>query len=88
MSANQILGLVMLFMMVPTIFIGFPISFTLLFLALVFGYIGMGPTVFDLMFFQTIGMMDEGGDACRRRRCPLRRRRSSDCRPAPAAPGR
>jgi tripartite ATP-independent transporter DctM subunit len=59
MSANEILGLVMLFLMVPAIFIGFPISFTLLFLALVFGYIGMGSTVFDLMFFQTIGMMKE-----------------------------
>jgi len=59
MSGNEILGLVMLFLMVPAIFIGFPISFTLLFLALVFGYIGMGPTVFDLMFFQTIGMMKE-----------------------------
>jgi tripartite ATP-independent transporter DctM subunit len=59
MSVNESLGLVMLFLMVPAIFIGFPISFTLLFLALVFGYIGMGPTVFDLMFFQTIGMMKE-----------------------------
>jgi hypothetical protein len=32
MSADEIRGLVMLFMMVPAIFIGFPISFTLLFL--------------------------------------------------------
>jgi tripartite ATP-independent transporter DctM subunit len=59
MSVNETLGLVMLFLMVPVIFIGFPISFTLLFLALVFGYIGMGPTVFDLLFFQTIGLMKE-----------------------------
>jgi TRAP-type mannitol/chloroaromatic compound transport system permease large subunit len=59
MSGNEILGLVMLFMMVPAIFIGFPISFTLLFLALVFGYIGMGTTMFDLLFFQTIGLMKE-----------------------------
>jgi hypothetical protein len=41
------------------IFIGVPISFTLLFLALRFGYIGMGATVFDLAYFQTIGMMKE-----------------------------
>jgi tripartite ATP-independent transporter DctM subunit len=59
MSVNESLGLVMLFLMVPVIFIGFPISFTLLFLALVFGYIGMGTTVFDLLFFQTIGLMKE-----------------------------
>jgi tripartite ATP-independent transporter DctM subunit len=59
MSPNEILGMVMLFLMVVVIFIGFPISFTLLFLALIFGYIGLGPMVFDLMFFQTIGMMKE-----------------------------
>ena len=59
MSVNETLGLIMLFLMVPVIFIGFPIPFTLLFLALVFGYIGMGPTVFDLLFFQTIGLMKE-----------------------------
>lgn len=59
MSINETLGLVMLFLMIPVICIGFPISFTLLFLALVFGYIGMGTTVFDLLFFQTIGLMKE-----------------------------
>ena len=37
MSYTEILGLIMLFGMVAVIFIGFPISFTLLFLALVFG---------------------------------------------------
>ena len=40
-------------------FIGVPISFTLLFLAFSFGYLGMGATVFDLAYFQTIGMMKE-----------------------------
>jgi tripartite ATP-independent transporter DctM subunit len=59
MSGNEILGLVMLFLMVGVIFIGFPISFTLLFLALVCGWIGLGTIVFDLAFFQTIGMMKE-----------------------------
>ena len=59
MSGNEILGLVMLVLMVGVIFIGFPISFTLLFLALVFGYFGLGTVVFDLAFFQTIGMMKE-----------------------------
>jgi len=59
MSGNEILGLVMLFLMVGVIFVGFPISFTLLFLALSFGYFGLGGIVFDLAFFQTIGMMKE-----------------------------
>ena len=45
--------------MVGVIFIGFPISFTLLFLALVCGWIGLGTIVFDLAYFQTIGMMKE-----------------------------
>jgi len=58
-SANELLGLFMLFLMVGVIFIGFPISFTLLFLGLVFGYFGLGGIVFDLAFFQTIGLMKE-----------------------------
>ena len=49
----------MLIVMMFAIFIGFPISFTLLFLALVFGYLGLGRTVFDLAYFQTIGLMKE-----------------------------
>ena len=59
MSGNELLGMVMLVLMVGVIFIGFPISFTLLFLALVCGWIGLGTVVFDLAFFQTIGMMKE-----------------------------
>jgi tripartite ATP-independent transporter DctM subunit len=59
MSGNELLGMVMLVLMVVVIFIGFPISFTLLFLALVCGWIGLGTVVFDLAFFQTIGMMKE-----------------------------
>jgi tripartite ATP-independent transporter DctM subunit len=59
MSGNEILGFVMLFLMIGVIFVGFPISFTLLFLALVLGYFGLGTIVFDLAFFQTIGMMKE-----------------------------
>ena len=53
------MGLVMLVLMVTVIFAGFPISFTILFLALVFGYLGLGANVFDLAYFQTIGMMKE-----------------------------
>jgi tripartite ATP-independent transporter DctM subunit len=53
------LGGIMLTLMIFVIFIGFPIAFTLLLLALVFGYVGLGDTVFYLMVFQTIGMMKE-----------------------------
>jgi len=53
------LGLVMLIVMIFAIFIGFPISFTLLFLALAFGYFGLGQMVYSLAYFQTIGLMKE-----------------------------
>jgi tripartite ATP-independent transporter DctM subunit len=57
---NEILmGLVMLIVMIGAIFIGIQISFTLLFLALTFGYFALGRVVFDLAYFQTIGMMKE-----------------------------
>ena len=59
MSGLALLGLVMLLVMIGAIFIGFPISFTLLFLALTFGYFGLGEVVFSLAYFQTIGMMKE-----------------------------
>jgi tripartite ATP-independent transporter DctM subunit len=58
-SGLELLGLVMLVVMIFAIFIGFPISFTLLFLALTFGYFGLGQTVFSLAYFQTIGLMKE-----------------------------
>jgi tripartite ATP-independent transporter DctM subunit len=59
MSGEALIGLVMLAVLLGAIFIGVPISFTLLFLAFAFGYLGMGATVFDLAYFQTIGMMKE-----------------------------
>jgi len=59
MSGLALLGLVMLVVMIGTIFVGFPISFTLLFLALTFGYFGLGEVVFSLAYFQTIGLMKE-----------------------------
>ena len=59
MSGLALLGLVMLIVMIGAIFIGFPISFTLLFLALTFGYLGLGEVVFSLAYFQTIGLMKE-----------------------------
>jgi tripartite ATP-independent transporter DctM subunit len=59
MSPDAALGLVMLIVMIFAIFIGFPISFTLLFLALAFGYLGLGQMVYSLAYFQTIGLMKE-----------------------------
>ncbi len=59
MSGDVLLGLIMLVVMIGAIFIGFPISFTLLFLALAFGYFGLGDMVFSLAYFQTIGLMKE-----------------------------
>jgi tripartite ATP-independent transporter DctM subunit len=58
-TGQELLGLVMLVVMIGVIFVGFPISFTMLFLALVFGYAGLGKTVFELAYFQTIGLMKE-----------------------------
>jgi len=57
MTGQELLGLIMLLVMIGVIFIGFPISFTLLFLGLTFGYFSFGETVFELAYFQTIGMM-------------------------------
>ena len=59
MTGLELLGLLMLTVMIGVIFIGFPISFTLLFLALTFGWFAMGNVVFDLAYFQTIGLMKE-----------------------------
>jgi len=58
-TPDVLLGLVMLVVMIFANFIGFPISFTLLFLALAFGYFGLGQMVFSLAYFQTIGLMKE-----------------------------
>ena len=55
----ELLGGIMLSLMLLVIFIGFPISFTLLLLGLVFGWIGLGDRAFYLMVFQTIGLMKE-----------------------------
>ena len=59
MTGLELLGLVMLILLLGVIFIGFPIAFTLLFLAFSFGLIGLGPRVFDLAYFQIIGLMKE-----------------------------
>ena len=55
----ELLGAIMLGLMLLVIFIGFPISFTLLLLALIFGWLGLGDRAFYILVFQTIGLMKE-----------------------------
>src|SRR5688572_17786400 len=59
MTGLEFLGMAMLLVMLAAIFIGLPISFTLLFLALIFGYFGLGARVFDLSYLQTFGLMKQ-----------------------------
>ena len=60
MTGNEILGMIMLFGMVGVIFFGFPISFTLLFLALLFGGLGLGwEQTFNLAYLQIWGTMKD-----------------------------
>jgi TRAP-type mannitol/chloroaromatic compound transport system permease large subunit len=60
MSFSEVLGLVMLVGMIAVIFIGFPISFTLLFLAIIFGGIGLGwEQTFNLAYLQIWGTMKD-----------------------------
>ena len=59
MTGLEFLGMAMLLVMLAAIFIGLPISFTLLFLALIFGYFGLGVRVFDLSYLQTFGLMKQ-----------------------------
>ncbi len=55
----EVLGLLLIGCMLFAIFVGFPISFTLIFLGFVFGYIGFGDLVFYLMTFQFSSVMLE-----------------------------
>jgi len=59
MIGNELLGLIMLVLLLGVIFVGFPISFTLIFVALIFGYYSFGNMVFHLMVSQTFGFMQE-----------------------------
>jgi len=56
---NELLGIVMLVVLLGVIFVGFPISFTLIIVAIVFGYAAFGNMVFHLMVSQTFGFMQE-----------------------------
>ena len=57
--SEEIIGLIMLAVMLLAIFVGFPISFTLIFLGLVFGFWGFGEKVFYLMTLQFNNIMLE-----------------------------
>src|SRR5688500_10741908 len=60
MGVNEALGFLMLISMIGVIFIGFPISFTLLFLAIVFGGVGLGwDETFNLAYLQIWGTMKD-----------------------------
>jgi tripartite ATP-independent transporter DctM subunit len=55
----ELIGLAMVGAMLFAIFVGFPISFTLLFLGIVFGYFGFGNLVFYLLTLQFNATMME-----------------------------
>ena len=57
--SQELIGAIMIGVMLFAIFIGFPISFTLIFLGLVFGYWGFGKLVFYLMTLQFNMIMTE-----------------------------
>ena len=57
--SHEILGFVLLAVFLFAIFVGFPVSFTLIFLSLTFGYFALGDMVFYLTVLQTIGLMKE-----------------------------
>ncbi|RUA20368.1 MAG: C4-dicarboxylate ABC transporter [Chloroflexi bacterium] len=57
--SGEIAGLVMLVTLIFGIFVGFPIAFTLIILAVFFGFFWLGDVVFPLMYFQAIGLMKE-----------------------------
>jgi TRAP-type mannitol/chloroaromatic compound transport system permease large subunit len=60
MTFGAALGLIMLVGMVAVIFIGFPVSFTLLFLAILFGGVGLGwEQTFNLAYLQIWGTMKD-----------------------------
>ena len=55
--SNETLGMIQLGLLSLAIFIGFPTAFTLLALGFVFGYVGFGHVVFDLMAVRAFQVM-------------------------------
>ena len=54
-------GVLMMCMFIVTIFLGFPIAFTLIALAVFFGYYAMGDTIFQLLVQRAFGVMSNDG---------------------------
>ena len=57
--SHEVLGLVALGVLFATIFIGFPIAFTLGAVSLATGFIALGLVVFDLAVLQTYSVMKD-----------------------------
>ncbi len=55
--SQEALGIVQLALLTAAIFVGFPTAFTLMALGFIFGYIGFGHLVFDLMVQRTFFIM-------------------------------
>ena len=51
------LAIVMLLTMIAGIFVGIPVSFTLIFLALGFGFLSIGENIFDLAYYNLVGTL-------------------------------
>jgi len=60
MAGNEVLALVMLVGMITIIFVGFPISFTLLFIGVAAGFVGLGvERTINLSYLQIYGTMKD-----------------------------
>lgn len=57
--SGELLGILALAVLFGAIFIGFPIAFTLISIALIFGYIGLGPLTLYLMTLQVFSVMTD-----------------------------
>lgn len=55
----EYLGVLALIVLFGAIFVGFPIAFTLIVVALIFGYIGIGDVVLNLMMLQVFSVMKD-----------------------------
>ncbi len=59
MSGNELLGVLSLFGLLIAFCTGFPIAFTMMFIGLAFGYLGIGKLVFHLMNLQFYQVMSD-----------------------------
>ena len=57
MISEPVLGILMMVVLLVALFIGFPVSFTMMALGIIFGFYSMGWTVFDLMVHRAYAVM-------------------------------